>query len=311
MGVFCANALAPTFFLLWERIVFNFNPRGYLEFAHTLARIGFLPPDTASREWSIWEETYKYARPGANFGYEAQGYVIFVIPAIFMSYHLGRVSASAWARRAFMAIAVVLLSGLLLSLARTGIFAFLVCCLLYARSTRKFWFAGFAALLVAVLIAAFPDNYFIARYTMRSTDAYPMAAKFVQMGRSFEAMVTSPANFLFGNPVLTDKSMGGFNPHDQFLDDLLSRGIGAFVFGFAMFPALLNRLRKRLRPGDGPDGDYSETARIIRACIISMFVQCFSTGALLNSNTAIMLWVPVFFLLQMTDETKVYRIAWG
>ena len=313
MGVFAVNALAPTLFLLVERFLFNQDPRGYLAFSHQLAEIGILPPDTILREWSIWEATYKYARPGANFGYEAQAYVIFVVPAIFLAWFLSRESASALARKAYVGIAALLLTGLALSLSRTGIFAFLVGCLVYVPSRHKFTLAAGGAALVAGLMALFPDNYFLQRYTMQSADAYSFSYKFIQIAEAFKATFSSPVSILFGNPALMDKSQGGFNPHNQFLADLMTKGLATFVIGLAMFRALLLRLRRDIK---GPEeaGDavgYDPMGRALRASIISIFVQSLSTQSLTNSNTAIMFWLCVFFVLQITRETKVYRLSWA
>lgn len=310
MGIFSVNALFPTLFLLGERAVFNVDPRGYLAFAHSLADLGFLPPDTRERVWGIWEEAYKNARPGANFGYEAQAYVIFVIPAIFMAYFMMRSARSKAAKWGYAAVSGTLLAGLVLSLSRTGIFTFLLCCLLYARSKHKFTFAAFAAAVVAILLVAMPDNYFLQRYTMQSHDAYPMAEKVVQIVKAFQSTASNPIYILTGNPGLVDKSQGGFNPHNQFLLDLMTKGVLAFALGIAMFPNFLKRLRERLREDAEAEGGYGDMARIIRISILSMLIQCFSTATLINSNTSIMLWVPVFFLLHMTVDPKPYKLVW-
>lgn len=305
MGLFVLNALAPAVFLLVERAVFNDDVRGYLLFAHELARIGILPPDTLLREYGIWEASYKLARPGANFGYEAQGFVIFVIPAIFFAWHMLRTSASRGVRWGCMAAAAVLVSALMLSLSRTGIFTFLVCCLLLAPVRQRVILAAGGAILVALLLVALPDNYFLQRYTMQSHDAYSFSYKFLQIADTFKATVTRPLSLVFGNPNLMDKSQGGFNPHNQFLADLMTKGVAAFALGLAMFPVLLKRLRLHLAAEED-----ASLARTVRIGILSVFIQCFSTQVLPNSNTAIMLWVPVFFLLHIAREPKVYRLAW-
>jgi hypothetical protein len=312
MGLFVLNALVPAIFLLVERAIFNQDPRGYLAFSHELSRIGILPPDTLLREWSVWEEAYKYARPGANFGYEAQAFVIFVIPAIFFAWHISVKAASWAARKGALIAAAVLIASLLLSLSRTGIFTFLLCCLLYVRSRHKFTIAAGAAALVAALLVAFPDNYFLQRYTMQSHDAYSFSYKFMQIFDAFKATVTQPLSLAFGNPALMDKSQGGFNPHNQFLADLMNKGLAAFILGLLVFRSLLDRLKAPLKtPVVAEDESWSRhLVGILRICIISVFIQCFSTQVLPNSNTAIMLWLPTFFLLQIVSEPKSYRLTW-
>lgn len=307
--IFVLNALVPTLFLLGERAAFNQDPRGYLEFAHLLARIGLLPPDTMLREWTVWEEAYSYARPGANFGYEAQAYVIFIIPAIFLAFHLAMESREASRRNLALLVAAVLLSGLVLSLSRTGIFAFAACCFLYARSKHKFTFLAFGAALIAVLLIALPNNYFLQRYTMQSADAYSFSYKFLQIANAFKATFSSPVSLVFGNPALMDKSIGGFNPHNQFLSDLMLKGTAAFALGLGMFWALLRRLRDTVDEED-PAGPKHRFARIVRVCILSCFIQCFSTQVLPNTNTSIVFWLSVFFVLQLTRQGKSVRIAW-
>lgn len=313
MGLFTLNALAPTLFLLIERAVFNESPLAYLNFSHRLAELGILPPDTLQREWSVWEETYKYARPGANFGYEAQAYVIFIVPAIFFAYYLSLESPSALARRLFAGVACVFLAGLALSLSRTGIFAFLIGCLFYARSKHKFTFVGVAGALVSILMILLPNNYFLQRYTMQSSDSYSFYYKFLQIAHAFQATFSSPVAILFGNPALMDKSAGGFNPHNQFLADLMAKGLGACLTGLGMFWVLLGRLKRNLKGPEAaiPAEDFETMGRVVRAAIITFFVQSFSTQSLTDSNTAIVLWLCVFFLMHITRETKAYRVGWA
>lgn len=301
------NASFPTLFLWIERIVFNSDSRGYLEFAHTLGRIGVLPPDTVNREWTIWESIYKLARPGANFGYEAQGYVIFIIPMIFLAYYLFRTAAAREARTGYALLMAFLVSGVFISLSRTGMITLAVCLFVAAKGTRKYLYLAVGAAFVTAMVAVFPDNYFLQRYTMRSADAYPMAEKFVQMQRAFVGVFSSPLNILMGNPGLTDKTHNGFNPHNQFMYDMMTKGIFSLGLGLALFVRLFRRLGERARLEDGAP---ALLLRMLWLSLLSVFVNCFSTQVLNNSNTGMMLWLVVFFSLNVVPETRMYRLGW-
>lgn len=305
---FCVNSAFPTLLLWYERIAYNTDLRGYLEFAHDLARVGLLPPDTLKRTWTIWEETYQNARPGANFGYEAQAYVIFILPVIFLCWYLRKTAVTPGSRMLHTALLALSLSGLAISLSRTGMFTLGVCLFLGAKGGRKFLFLAVGAALVGALIALFPDNYFIARYTMRSTDAYPMAAKLMQIMISFQSVFSQPASLLLGNPLLVDKSVGGINPHNQFMYDMMTKGLVSLSLGLGLFWTWFRALRRPPPAGMPADPDLRKALWL---CLMAFFINCLSTQAMINSNTAVMLWVTGFFLTHVVAEERAYRVRAG
>jgi hypothetical protein len=281
---------------------------GYLEFAHTLGRIGVLPPSVVERGWTVWEQTYKLARPGANFGYEAQAYVIFIIPMIFLTYYLKRTAITVREGTGYALLIAFLVSGLLISLSRTGIIALAVCLFAAARGKRKFYYLALGVVAIGGLIAIFPDNYFLARYTMRSTDAYPMAAKVVQIQKAFIGVFSSPVSILVGNAELVNKSKGdGFNPHNQFMYDMMTKGIFTLFLGLAIFFTFFRKLKILSRLAQPEE---ALLAKMLWLCLLSVFVNCLSTQVLINSNTGMMLWLVVLFTLNLAPENRMYRIAW-
>jgi hypothetical protein len=301
------NSAFPTLFLWIERIIFHTDLPGYLEFAHTLGRIGFLPPDTINRQWTIWESTYKNSRVGANFGYEANAYIVFIIPMIFFAYYLWRRADTARSRLGFGALALFLMSGLLTSLSRTGIFTLAACIFLFTPGRWRLFAAGGVAGLAVLLLALFPGNYFLERYTMQSTDSYSFAAKFVQIAEAFKSVFTHPASLLFGNPGLVDKDQGGFNPHNQFMYDMMAKGIFALAALVATFVALFRRANAEPAAGEAEEDPlYRKT---LKMGLASVFITCWSTHVMINSNTSIVFWILIFFLLKMSGEKRLYRVS--
>ncbi|MDB5047894.1 MAG: hypothetical protein JWO30_965 [Fibrobacteres bacterium] len=260
------------------------------------------------RGWTLWEQIYKLSRPGANFGYEAQAYVVFIIPMIFLAYYMKRTSTTVRTQTGFALLMAFLVSGLLISLSRTGMITLAACLFFAARGARKYIFLAIAAAAITGLVAVFPDNYFLQRYTMRSTDAYPMAAKLFQIKMAFVSVFSNPLNILVGNAELVNKSKdGGFNPHNQFMYDMMTKGVFTFLLGLAIFVRLFRKLKEAARVKEPND---ALLARMLWLGLLSVFINCLSTQVLINSNTGMMLWLIVLFALNLVPESRLYRIAW-